>query len=212
MSLKLLTISPCILSHPWYQRWEKGEVSRDALRTYAGQYYWQVSHFPRYLSRLHSQMEDLSQRQVILGNLLDEENKNAPHPELWLDFAEALGLDRMSVMQSQPGEAVSKLVAAFQSLVSSSPEEGLGAILAYESQVPEVARFKSEALKKYYLQDAQASQGLRFFEVHEKADIWHTQELESLITRLSPEQKERAQNAANSACSALWEFLDAMPA
>ena len=84
-----ITIQPLILSHPWYQKWECGELPIESLQHYAKEYYWQVAHFPRYLSSLHSQLADLKTRQVVLRNLQDEENDSAPHPELWLDFAQA---------------------------------------------------------------------------------------------------------------------------
>lgn len=206
-----LKIEPRILSHPWYRKWECGELPAESLRHYAGQYYWQVAAFPRYLSRLHSQLDDLGQRQVILGNLLDEENAEAPHPELWLDFAEALGLDRSGVKAAPPGPAARALVEEFHRLAASSPEEGLGAILAYESQVPEVARFKREALGRHYLSEDRAAQGTRFFAVHQDADVWHSKALEAIVAGLSPAKKRAAQAAAEQACAALWRFLDAMP-
>lgn len=206
-----IQIRQSILAHPWYQRWEMGEVSHAALIHYASEYYWQVSRFPRYLSALHSQLEDLGDRQVILANLSDEENPEEPHPELWLDFAEALGADRRQIRQSMPGAAARALVGEFQSLVTSSPEEGLGAILAYESQVPEVARFKEQALKAYYLSPERQALGTRFFSVHQSADPWHTEELEALVKKLPEEKRQKAQQAADRACGALWRFLDAMP-
>ncbi len=206
-----IKISAHLLSHPWYQKWECGELSVEALRTYSSQYYWQVSNFPRYLSRLHSQMDELKDRQVILGNLLDEENQTAPHPELWLDFAESLGVDRNSVKNGTPSAEVNELIAEFRALANSSKEEALGAILAYESQVPEVAKFKSKALKQHYLSGKDAEKGTQFFDVHAKADVWHTHELDAIVAGLSGEQKERAQIAADRACSALWRFLDTLP-
>lgn len=206
-----IKITAHLLSHPWYQKWECGELSQEALQSYSRQYYWQVANFPRYLSRLHSQMEVLEDRQVILGNLLDEENKNSPHPELWLDFAEALGEDRQSIKEESPSTAVAELVEEFHRLVNTGKEEGLGAILAYESQVPEVARFKSQALKKFYLGPEQAEKGARFFDVHAEADVWHTQELDQLVAKMTDEQKSKVQAAADQACSALWRFLDTLP-
>jgi pyrroloquinoline-quinone synthase len=206
-----ITIQSRLLAHPWYQKWECGELTTDSLRTYAGEYYWQVAAFPRYLSRLHSQMGDLRQRQLILRNLLDEENPDAPHPELWLDFAEALGRDRHEIRTGTPGAAVQELIAEFQSLVAASPEEGLGAILAYESQVPEVAHFKRKALEKHYFHGSPTERGTRFFAVHEEADVWHTKALDELVATLSVEEKQRAQQAADRAGTALWRFLDAMP-
>jgi pyrroloquinoline-quinone synthase len=200
-----------ILSHPWYRKWECGELPVESLRHYAREYYWQVAWFPRYLSLLHSQLDDLGQRRTILGNLMDEENSAEPHPELWLDFAEALGEPRDTVRCGTPGPAAQALVGEFRELVAAGPASGLGAILAYESQVPEIAQFKSGALRRFYLRGAAAEKGTRFFAVHEKADVWHSRELESLVAELPAEGRETARIAAERACEALWGFLDAMP-
>lgn len=206
-----LSIEPKILAHPWYRAWECGALPTESLKSYAKQYYWQVANFPRYLSRIHSQLEDLKSRQAILANLADEENAEAPHPELWLDFAESLGADRQEVRDGVMTPAARELVETFRALAAASPEEGLGAILAYESQVPEVARFKAKALKDFYLRDAErAETGTRFFAVHEQADVWHTQALEELLESLPAEKKQKAQAAAHAACKALWKFLDRM--
>lgn len=209
----LISIELSILSHPWYQKWECGELPVESLRQYAQDYYWQVANFPRYLSLLHSQLENLSDRQTVLRNLNDEENETTPHPELWLDFAESLGASRENIKVSRPSDESQTLVDKFRAIVGSSPEAGLGAILAYESQVPEVAKFKSKALRTHYLtaNDQNSEKGTQFFAVHEKADVWHTEELESIVARLPEEKKKTAQLAANQACRALWAFLDQMP-
>jgi pyrroloquinoline-quinone synthase len=200
-----------ILNHPWYQKWECGELSKESLATYAGEYFWQVANFPRYLSALHSQLDSLEDRQVVLGNLAEEENKAQPHPELWLDFAESLGLDRAQVKAGAPGAAAAALVNEFHALSRAGQAEALGAIWAYEAQVPEVAKFKQAALRAHYLAPEAAEKGCRFFSVHEAADVWHSQEIDSLVAKLSPAEKERAQAAASRACQALRKFLDAMP-
>jgi pyrroloquinoline-quinone synthase len=206
-----LSIEPRILSHPWYRKWEMGELPADSLRHYAGEYYWQVAHFPRYLSRLHSQLDSLEQRQVILRNLADEENPSSPHPELWLQFAQALGLDPAAIRSGAPGPAARELIQEFTALVDAGPHEGLGAILAYESQVPEVARFKADALEKYYLKGAEAALGTRFFKVHQEADVWHTRELQGLLEGQDESQALKTRQASSRAATALWKFLDAMP-
>jgi pyrroloquinoline-quinone synthase len=189
-----------------------GETSAEALRHYASQYYWQVANFPRYLSRLHSQTESLEARQAILRNLNDEENPAQPHPELWLDFAEALGLDRAQVRAAPAGPAAQALVDEFHAVTAAGQAEALGALLAYESQVPAVAEFKSKALKKFYLKGEAAAKGARFFDVHAEADVWHTRELELLVATLPPADQLKVQAAADRCAQALWKFLDAMPA
>mgnify|MGYP001605358916 FL=1 len=40
--------------HKFYQLWNEGKVSMDALRGYAQQYHKFVSEFPRLVSRVHS--------------------------------------------------------------------------------------------------------------------------------------------------------------
>ncbi len=209
--MSAILVEPKILNHPWYRKWECGELPVTALQTYAKDYYWQVANFPRYLSGLHTQLETLEDRQVVLENLNEEENQAMPHPELWLDFAESLGLNRNEVKTSTPSAAAKNLVDTFRTLVASGKEEALGALLAYESQVPEVAHFKSKALKQHYLSETTADAGVKFFVVHEKADVWHTESLEKILNKFSGPGKERAQQAATKACSALWSFLDAMP-
>jgi pyrroloquinoline-quinone synthase len=199
-----LNIEPKILNHPWYRKWECGELPRAALQHYAQEYAWQVAHFPRYLSRLHSQLPKLEDRQVVLENLQEEENRAEPHPVLWAQFSQALG----ATPTARPGPAAEQLVRTFQDLVTQGPAEGLGAILAYEAQVPAVAKFKSEALQKHY---AVSATGTRFFDVHAAADVWHTEALEGVLARCTPEERTRAQAAAQQAAQALWTFLDAMP-
>src|SRR2546428_13767981 len=83
-----------LLKHPFYVAWTEGRLSLDTLQRYAEQYYNHVAAFPRYLSAIHAQTEDLKVRQHILDNLNDEEQGDKNHPELWLRFAEALGCTR----------------------------------------------------------------------------------------------------------------------
>src|ERR1700751_296877 len=86
-----------LLQHPFYQAWSRGELTLEALRDYAAQYYHHVAAFPTYLSAVHAQTDDTETRRHILSNLMDEEAGSPNHPELWLEFAESLGLDRAEV-------------------------------------------------------------------------------------------------------------------
>ena len=58
-----------LLKHPFYQLWNKGELTRESLAEYAKQYYAHVEAFPTYLSGVHSHCEDSSVRQLLLDNL-----------------------------------------------------------------------------------------------------------------------------------------------
>ena len=62
-----------LLNHSFYQSWNEGSLSNDTIREYAAQYFQHVSAFPRYLSAIHSNCEDIKIRQILLENLVDEE-------------------------------------------------------------------------------------------------------------------------------------------
>ncbi|MEW5851098.1 MAG: CADD family putative folate metabolism protein [Myxococcota bacterium] len=194
-----------LLKHPFYQAWNAGTLPLDVLRTYARQYFHHVAAFPRYLSATHSNCEQIQARQVLLDNLCDEEKGAENHPELWLRFAEGLGVERKDVHAEQAQPQTRELVDTFMSLSRKSYASGLGALYAYEQQVPEVATAKIDGLKKFY--GVTDERGLQFFTVHQKADVWHSQEVAALMDALPADQQAEAKEAAHRAADALWGFL-----
>lgn len=195
-----------LLKHPFYQAWSAGELSKDALKAYARQYYHHVAAFPRYISATHSQCEDLNTRQELLRNLNDEEQGAENHPELWLRFAEGLDESRDAVKSEKLLPETRALIDTFFKHSRASYAEGLGALIAYEHQVPEVAASKINGLEKFY--GVRNERSLQFFKEHLTADVYHTQACSELLDRLSPEEQEQAYEAAQSASQALWGFLD----
>src|SRR5713101_6635557 len=138
-----------LLQHPFYQDWSAGRLSGAALRDYGAQYYRHVEAFPRYLSAVHSRCDDLPTRQALLENLIEEERGDENHIELWLRFAEGLGLNREAVLSAAAHAVTRKLVDTFESLCSDGPvQSGLAALYVYESQIPAVAAAKIEGLKR----------------------------------------------------------------
>src|SRR5712691_12829014 len=89
-----------LLRHPFYTKWVAGTLPMEALQEYARQYYAFESSFPRFLSGLHSRTEDAAVRQRILDNLWDEEHGADNHAEMWLQFAEGIGVARDDVKAS----------------------------------------------------------------------------------------------------------------
>ena len=196
-----------LLKHPFYMDWMEGKITQDQLRDYAEQYYHHVAAFPRYLGAIHSQCEDATQRRTILENLNDEEGVTygTPHPELWLQFAEGMGSPRDTAMASTPRDGINNVMDTFFGHARRSFHEGLGALYAYEAQVPEVADSKITGLKtRYGVTDKRT---LEFFEVHKAADVEHRKVLKDILDQLPPQQKEEAALAAESAAQALWDFL-----
>ena len=161
------------------------------------------------VSAVHSNAPDLEVRQHLLENLVDEEQGKENHPELWLRFAEALGASRQEVEETQLLPGTSRAIETMTSICrGGSYQEGMAALYAYESQIPEVSKTKREGLEAFYgITDENAT---RFFSVHEKADVWHRQVEREALGRVAdtPEARERALEAARRCCDALNRALD----
>lgn len=195
-----------LLKHPFYQAWNEGRLTVEDLKIYARQYFHHVNAFPRYLSTIHAGCEDLATRQVLLDNLVDEEKGERNHPELWLRFAEGLGETREAVKSQKPFTETKALMDCFFECAQASTAEGIGALHAYENQVPEVAESKIKGLvEQYQMSDERA---LDFFKEHIGADEWHSEETARLIEALPDDEKAKAKNASLKAAKALWRFLD----
>lgn len=202
-----------MLKHPFYVAWTEGKLSQEVLREYAKQYYAHVRAFPTYVSAVHSHCDDVSVRQQLLENLIEEERGEENHPELWLRFAEGLGATREAVKDAELLPSTVESVNALRSLTQSESYcDGLAALLAYESQIPAVAQTKREGLRDLYgIADERA---VAFFRVHESIDLLHQQtEMEILKERcLTTADQDRAVSSARDAAKALWGFLDGVAA
>ena len=146
---------------------------------------------------------------MLLENLIEEERGQDNHPELWLRFAESLGVSRDDAKNADLLPATKASVARLKSLTQSEDyREGLAALYAYESQIPEVARTKRDGLSEFYgIADERA---VSFFRVHEGIDVLHQQIEKQILSDhcQSEADQSRAFAAANKSARALWEFLD----
>jgi len=202
-----------LLDHPFYQRWTAGTLSSEELRDYARQYYHYALAFPTFLSAMHAQCDDLPTRQLLLENLVEEERGSENHPELWLRFCESLGLDRDDVTRGEANEKTQTLIATMKSLAREGAlHEGLAALYAYESQIPDVAKAKIEGLAKWYA--ISADRDVAFFSVHMEADVAHSATSRELLTRLCDDgaKVREAQRATGRTLDALYGFLDSVTA
>ncbi len=197
-----------MLSHAFYQAWSEGRLSQQVLREYAAQYFHHVEAFPRAVSAVHANCPDRDGRRLLAENLAEEEGLGegrTDHAGLWLQFADGLGADEATVRAVDLEPETQALIAAFRSLSRRSYAAGLGALYAYESQLPDVSTTKIEGLKRFYgVDDADA---IRFFSVHEAADVEHSAVCRQLLDRLSGEDRAEAEAAAAELAGALWNFL-----
>jgi pyrroloquinoline-quinone synthase len=202
-----------MLKHPFYVAWTEGKLSQSVLGEYAKQYYAHVRAFPTYVSAVHSRCDDLQIRQELLENLIEEERGEENHPELWMRFAEGLGVAREDVTNAKLLPSTEESVARLKSLTASEDyRDGLAALYAYESQIPDVARTKREGLKEFY--GIENERTVSFFRVHEGIDVLHQQiEKKALSEKcVNADEQARAVEVAKESAKALWGFLDGVTA
>lgn len=206
--LDQLIQSRSILRHPFYVAWQRGELTRDQLATYATAYYPHVAAFPRYLTAAANAAEDPRVRAELEHNLADELSHPKPHPELWLDFAAGLGLDRDTVTTAAPRPPAENIVATFDHLARSGTARALAALYAYESQQPEVSREKAIGLRRHYGVDDPTA--LAYFAVHTETDIHHRDGERRALSRClaAGAAPDAVLDAAREALDAYWGLLD----
>lgn len=190
-----------LLNHPFYQRWQKGKVPIEVLEEYAKQYYAYELALPSFLENALTHLSDGPARNAVAENLADELGNPEPHAELWIRFAESLGLSRDEVRTAVPLPRTRNLVATYDSLCSRGPEEALGALYAYESQFSEVARTKADGLRRFY--GVEDDKALEFFDWHSQLDEEHAAALRSALV-----ETDLSREAVHLSIEAWWGMLD----
>jgi len=122
-----------LLEHPFYQQWSRGEITRSQLSAYAHSYYEFVRLMPVFWEQaLNGLGADAKESSDVI-------NDEKSHTLLWENFR--------SKFEPCGHPGMNDLNEAFLSMNASRL---LGAVHAFETQQPEVARTKSEGLLKHY--------------------------------------------------------------
>lgn len=197
-----------MLDHPFYQAWTEGRLTLGELAAYARQYFHHVEVFPQAVSRTHAHCPDKEGRRMLAENLAEEEGLGEgkqDHATLWLMFAEGMGASEAAVRSQTLNPETQELIDTFRRLSQKSYAAGLGALYAYESQFPGVAKAKIEGLEERY--GVSDEKTLRFFKVHEVADVEHSAVCRDLLERLPEAERDEAAAAGEELAGALWSFL-----
>lgn len=201
-----------ILKHPFYQKWNEGQLTLSELQEYAKQYYHFVKHFPMFVSSVHSYCPDTGIRRMLAENIADEDGFKTgieDHPELWVKFAKALNVNKTQCENAPVCDEVKESVEGFYRLCRDNDYRvGLGALYGYEKQIPEVSKVKIEGLKKFY--NIEEADSVKFFTVHREADVYHSKaELDALVKSCgTDEAKQKVLNAAKKSTHLYWQMLD----
>jgi pyrroloquinoline-quinone synthase len=178
-----------VLEHPFYASWERGELTREALSFYAGEYRHAVV--------------ALADAAATAGDPAHAAEE-AAHVDLWDDFAAELDapLDRMPAPET---------AACADSWRANSSLEARAVLYAVESGQPEVAHTKLRGLVDHYGFDA-GSKGTEYFELHATRDTEHAAASAAVLREAPAEDEDRLVAAATAALQGNWELLDGVEA
>ena len=197
-----------ILKHPFYGAWTSGKLTNHMLQEYAKQYYKHVAAFPQYLSAVHCKIDDSKDRKLVLQNLMDEESGEKNHPALWIKFGDALGLSNEEIKAAVAVDETNSFVNHFKNITANGTvAEGIAALYAYESQIPNVSEEKINGLVKFY--GVESEEGLEYFKVHMKADVEHSAAERDLILKYATDEESKAKvlDAVDNTLNEYWNML-----
>jgi pyrroloquinoline-quinone synthase len=185
-----------VLEHPFYQRWSAGELSREELAAYSGQYRHATAAIAR-LSASVAESAPPSERAELRRHAEEE----AAHIALWDGFVEAVDGEVAAPPTPETKRCVDTWTANDDRLSQ------LVRLYAIESGQPAISQTKREGLAAHY--GIGDGPGNEYFRVHEEADVEHAAEGRSLIeAHLDGADPDALVAAAESAFEANWRLLD----
>lgn len=174
-----------VLKHPFYERWECGELTREELAFYAGEY----RHAVVALARAAAAAGDE-----------DHAREEAEHVGLWDEFAASVEapLDR------EPTLETSECAAAW------SPDDrfrALAVLYAVESAQPAISRIKLAGLVAHYGFD-RGDPAAEYFRLHAERDVEHARAAREALAQAPAARRGELAAVAERALEANWRLLD----
>jgi pyrroloquinoline-quinone synthase len=192
-----------LLTHPFYRRWEAGELRSQELAEYAVHYRAFEAVLPPVLAAVVDRLMfdgELDAADLVARNLADELGRPEPHLDMFDDFASALP----AAHAAQPGTAAEALAGTYRDLASQSPVAAIAGLAAYETQAAAIAASKGDGLRRWYGIDAD---GTRFWDVHATMDADHGEWAVEALALLGADEAEVTE-ASRRAADAWWALLD----
>lgn len=194
-----------VLEHPFYQRWNAGELTDGELARYAGEYRHAVVALAHASTLAAAKAPE--RHRAELDRHAEEERA---HVALWDRFARASGGCPPSDGEPNVGET-RECVAAWTA--GETTLEHLAVLYALESSQPQISRTKLEGLIAHYGY-AEEGPATEYFRLHALRDVEHARQAGELIERLlveidaPDEQVERMIERARAALHGNWRLLD----
>ena len=185
-----------VLEHPFYTRWSSGDLTREELSWYAGEYRHAVVALAE-ATAATARAAEPAVRAQIQAHAAEE----AAHIELWDAFARAVDADLAQEPAAETAECAAAWTAAGDAL------EGLVVLYAIESVQPAISRTKMDGLSEHYgLEEGPATE---YFSLHSERDHAHAAQSRELIEeRLDGADEDRLVAVAEAALRGNWTLLD----
>ena len=149
-----------VLEHPFYTRWSNGDLTREELSWYAGEYRHAVMALAEATAATARAAEPAVRAQIV-----EHAVEEAEHVELWDAFARAVDADLDHEPVAETAECAAAWTAAGDAL------EGLVVLYAIESAQPAISRTKLDGLLEHYgLAEGPATE---YFSLHAQRDHEH---------------------------------------
>ena len=171
-----------VLDHPFYVRWERGELSRDELAHYAGQYRHAVV--------------ALAETAAATGDA-EHAAEEAAHIDLWDDFAVAL--------EAPQAEATRETRECVDAWRRHDVLEARAVLYAIEAGQPDLSSTKLAGLTEHYGFTA-GDQGTAYCSLHAERDHEHAAASRDVLAIV--EEEDRLVQAAEAALRGNWRLLD----
>jgi len=179
-----------VLEHPFYTRWSCGELTRDELAHYAGEYRHAVV-----------ALADTARKTGHEEHAREE----AEHVALWDEFAAAFGAET----DREPDPETAECVVAW-----TAPEnrrEALAVMYAIEAGQPAVSQAKLDGLGEHY-GVASDEPGAAYFALHSERDHEHAAESRRELELVDDGDVDRLVEVAEAALRGNWTLLDGVDA
>ena len=185
-----------VLEHPFYVRWSNGDLSREELAWYAGEYRHAVVALADATAATARAAEP-----AVRAQIQEHAAEEAGHIALWDAFARAVDADLDQEPAAETAECAQAWTAAGDAL------EGLVVLYAIESAQPAISRTKLEGLVGHYgLDEGPATE---YFSLHAERDHDHAAQSRALIEeRVSEADEDRLVAVAEAALRGNWALLD----
>jgi pyrroloquinoline-quinone synthase len=187
-----------VLEHPFYQRWSRGELARDELAAYAGQYRRAVVALAEAAAGA-ARTAPAELRPQLEAHAAEE----AGHIALWDDFTAAIGGDPAATANPE----TTACAGAWAGDGDRDLLPSLVALYAIESGQPAIADTKRRGLREFY--GCESGPATAYFDLHAELDHQHAAAARALIApRLAQADGDALVAQAEAVLRANWDLLD----